>query len=211
MSQSPSRFDVSSVNGVQGFCRCKKMYGWTALIDWLIDWWIDWLIDSLAAQWSKTGEKRTDGWTALIDWLTDWFIDWLVCKQPINVNLQKSAKMFCITAQSKKRTIKFLRCPQSLAITLWGIFGLIIKENRCERSSRFLLVPFTPSRVDFHCRVNLTCVNKIQAMNWKSLVHVKIEPRSTSTFTRGLSYVASISFTHVKMMRQWKSTYARKI
>ena len=56
--------------------------------------------------------------------------------------------------------MKFLRCPQSLAIIFWGIFELIIKENRCERSSRFLLVPFTPRRVDFHCRVN-----KIEAMN----------------------------------------------
>ena len=94
--------------------------------------------------------------------------------------------------------MKFLRCPQSLAITFWGISELIIKESRCERSSRFLLVSFTPSRVDFHCRVN-----KIEAMYWKSRAHVKIEPRSNFTFMRGLSYVASISFTHVKIMQQW--------
>ena len=55
--------------------------------------------------------------------------------------------------------MKFLRCPQSLAITFWGISALIIKESRCERSSRFLLVPFAPNRMDFHCRVN-----KIEAM-----------------------------------------------
>ena len=60
--------------------------------------------------------------------------------------------------------MKFLRCPQSFAITFWGVFKLIIKESRCERSSRFLRVPCTQSRVDFHCRVNLTCVNKIEAM-----------------------------------------------
>jgi len=30
-----------------------------------------------------------------------------------------------------------------------------------------------------------------------SLVYVKVEPRSTFTFTRGLSYIAYISFTRV--------------
>ena len=62
-----------------------------------------------------------------------------------------------------------------------------------------------------------------------SRVNVKVEPRSTFTFTREVSYIVSILFTHVKpfkvyvhthvkITRQWKSTfnllyfiYARKI
>ena len=56
----------------------------------------------------------------------------------------------------------------------------------------------------------LMCVSEIE----KSPVNVKVEPRSTFVFTRGLSYIASISFTHVnvtrlphvKITRQWIST-----
>ena len=48
-----------------------------------------------------------------------------------------------------------------------------------------------------------------------SRVNVKVERRSTFTFTRGLSYIACISFTFVKftcvrtqkITRQWKSTH----
>ena len=50
-----------------------------------------------------------------------------------------------------------------------------------------------------------------------SRVNVKVEPCSTFTFTRGLSYIVSFLFTyvkpfkvyvltHVKIARQWKST-----
>ena len=70
--------------------------------------------------------------------------------------------------------------------------------------------------------VNFTCVNKIETMYGKSRVYVEVEPRSTFTlpcepwflqagrygrnhcspgtftFTRGLSYISSISFTHKK-------------
>ena len=35
----------------------------------------------------------------------------------------------------------------------------------------------------------------------RSRVNVKVEPRSTFTFTRGLSYIASILFTRVKFSR----------
>ena len=34
----------------------------------------------------------------------------------------------------------------------------------------------------------------------RPLINVKVEPRSTLTFTRGLSYIASILFTHIKFM-----------
>ena len=54
--------------------------------------------------------------------------------------------------------------------------------------------------------VRFTRVNKIEAMYRRSWVNVKVEPRSTFTFTRGVSYIASISFTHGKITRQWKST-----
>ena len=40
----------------------------------------------------------------------------------------------------------------------------------------------------------------------RSRVNVKVEPRSTFTFTRCLSYISCISFMHVKITRQWKST-----
>ena len=45
--------------------------------------------------------------------------------------------------------------------------------------------------------VNFTRVNKIETMYGRSRVNVKVEPRSTFTFTRGLSYIASSSFTRV--------------
>ena len=40
----------------------------------------------------------------------------------------------------------------------------------------------------------------------RSHVNVKVEPRSTFTFTCGLSYISSISFMYGKIARQWKST-----
>ena len=54
----------------------------------------------------------------------------------------------------------------------------------------------------------------------KPRVNVKVEPRSTFTFTRGFSYITSILITHVKpvnvyvrthvkITRQWKSTFTR--
>ena len=43
----------------------------------------------------------------------------------------------------------------------------------------------------------LTRVNKIDILYGRSRVYVKVEPRSNFTFTCGLSYIASISFTHV--------------
>ena len=46
--------------------------------------------------------------------------------------------------------------------------------------------------------VNFTRVNKIEAMYGRSRVRVKVERGLTFTFTRGLSYIASISFMHVK-------------
>ena len=39
----------------------------------------------------------------------------------------------------------------------------------------------------------------------ESLVNVKDEPRSTLTFTRDLSYIASMLFTYVNFTRKWKS------
>ena len=53
------------------------------------------------------------------------------------------------------------------------------------------------SVMDFHCRVIFPCVNKIETLYGRSRKYVKLEPRSTFTFTRGLSYIAYISFTHV--------------
>ena len=46
--------------------------------------------------------------------------------------------------------------------------------------------------------VNFTHVNKIEAMYGRSSVSMKVERGLTFTFTRGLSYIASISFMHVK-------------
>ena len=46
-------------------------------------------------------------------------------------------------------------------------------------------------------RVSFTRVNKIETMYGRSRVNVKVEPHSTFTFTRDLSYISSISFTRV--------------
>ena len=40
-------------------------------------------------------------------------------------------------------------------------------------------------------------MNEIEAMYGQSCVNAKVEPRSTFTFTLGLSYITSILFTHV--------------
>ena len=48
--------------------------------------------------------------------------------------------------------------------------------------------------------VNFMRVNKIKAMYGRSRANVKVEPRSTFTLTRGVSYIAYISFTQVIFM-----------
>ena len=45
--------------------------------------------------------------------------------------------------------------------------------------------------------LSFTRVNKIEAMYERLKVNAKVEPRSTFTFTRGLSYIASNLFTRV--------------
>ena len=45
--------------------------------------------------------------------------------------------------------------------------------------------------------VNFTRVNNIETMYGRSRVNVKVESLSTLTFTRDLSYIASISLTRV--------------
>ena len=45
---------------------------------------------------------------------------------------------------------------------------------------------------------NFTRVSKIEAVLERPRVKVKVELRSTFTFTRDLPYIASISFTRVK-------------
>ena len=72
-------------------------------------------------------------------------------------------------------------------------------------------------KVDFHCRVNFyvrtdvnlsgfTCVNKIETMYGRSHVNLKVEPRSTSTFMRELSYIVSILFTYVNPVNVYQFT-----
>ena len=48
--------------------------------------------------------------------------------------------------------------------------------------------------------VNFTRVNKMEAMNGGSSVNVKVESRSTFASARGLSCIASVLLTHVKLM-----------
>ena len=65
------------------------------------------------------------------------------------------------------------------------------------------LRPLLFRRVDFQCRVIFTCVkftfaNKIEAMPERSLVSVKVEPRSTSRSSLALFYLVSILFTRLK-------------
>ena len=55
-------------------------------------------------------------------------------------------------------------------------------------------------KADFHCRVTSTRVNKIEAMDGRSRVSMKVERGSAFTFTGGLSYISSILFTHVNFM-----------
>ena len=52
-------------------------------------------------------------------------------------------------------------------------------------------------KAHFHCRVIFTRLNKIEAVDGRSRVSMKVERGSTFTFTGGLSYIPSISFTLV--------------
>ena len=74
---------------------------------------------------------------------------------------------------------------------------------------------YVRTEVIFNC---FRCVNKLETMYGRSDVNVKVERGSTFTFTRGFSYIVSILFTHVKLVkvyvrthvkirRQWKSTF----
>ena len=45
--------------------------------------------------------------------------------------------------------------------------------------------------------VYLARVSKIETLYGRSSIYLKVEPRSTFTFTRGLLYIVSNSFTHV--------------
>ena len=70
--------------------------------------------------------------------------------------------------------------------------------------------------------LSLACITHLVSgqRTWfvRSDVNVKVERGSTFTFTRGFSYIVSILFTHVKpvkvcvrthvkITRQWKSTF----
>ena len=83
---------------------------------------------------------------------------------------------------------------------VWDCFYLLIFYS--EKFSTWVW------RLQFAVNVNLNLSNV-----GRSRVNVNVEPRSTFTLTRGLSYIASISFTYVnytcvrteKITRQWKS------
>ena len=52
--------------------------------------------------------------------------------------------------------------------------------------------------------VNFTRVNKIETMYGSSRVNVKVEPRSTFTFTRAFSYIASFTRVNFRCVRTEK-------
>ena len=92
---------------------------------------------------------------------------------------------------------------------LWSIATWLTFEKQNVKTGGF------PLSRNFSVRthVNYARVHKIETLYGRSRIYVKVEPRSTSTFTRGLSYIASISFTRVIYVRahgeitwQWKST-----
>lgn len=62
---------------------------------------------------------------------------------------------------------------------------------------------------NFYVRTHINCmhVNEIEATYERSCINVKVKLRSTFSFTRGLSYITSILFIHVKIIWQWKSTF----
>ena len=72
---------------------------------------------------------------------------------------------------------------------LYGISALVSQPSfRGEITggvANCLLFSQFTSTVDFHCCVILTSVNTLGAMYGRSRVTVKVEPRSTFTFTRG--------------------------
>ena len=54
-----------------------------------------------------------------------------------------------------------------------------------------------------HTHVNFMRINKIETMYGRSHVNVKVEPRSIFTFTGGLLYIVSISFTRVNFTKNY--------
>ena len=68
-------------------------------------------------------------------------------------------------------------------------------------------------RVDFHCCVKLTRVNKIEAMHERPRVHVRIERFNFYVYVRPSIYCLYFVYarkiyvrTQVKITRQWKFT-----
>ena len=106
--------------------------------------------------------------------------------------------------------LSYLRAENLRAYARKNYATVEIHLNASHYSSFLLLteenfIPVTsqggyPLSRNFHRRthVNLTCEKKIEAVHGKSRVHVKVEPRPNFTFNRGLSYIASILFTHEK-------------
>ena len=46
-------------------------------------------------------------------------------------------------------------------------------------------------------------VNKVETMYGRSRINVKVEPHSIFTFTCCLSYIVSISFTHLNLTKNY--------
>ena len=91
--------------------------------------------------------------------------------------------------------VQFFSSPERNVVkTFKKFFFFSLKIGNMFLLSALLRGGFPLSR-NFSSR---TRVNKTETVNGRSRVYVKVEPLSTFTFVRGLSYIASISFTHVK-------------
>ena len=92
----------------------------------------------------------------------------------------------------------FLALPLSL-------FSTLIKRKTWLCCCFFLSYGWFVLSLNFfvHMHVNFMRVNKVETMYGRSHINVKVEPHSIFMFTRCLSYIVSISFTHLNFSKNY--------
>ena len=91
-----------------------------------------------------------------------------------------------------------------LALAL-SLFSTLIKRKTWLCCCFFLSYGWSVlSRKFFvHMHVNFMCVNKVETMYRRLRIYVKVESHSIFTFTHCLSYIVSISFTHLNFTKNY--------
>ena len=114
--------------------------------------------------------------------------------------LTTSIKFSCFS--SNKIVLCFFFLFLALALSL---FSTLIKRKTWLCCCFFLSYGWSVlSRKFFvHTHVNFMCVNKVETMYRRLRIYVKVESHSIFPFTHCLSYIVSISFTHLNFTKNY--------